>query len=55
MAVSEGEDLECMHGGCLEEFESHQNRLAHSMEEHWNINPKKYPNMTGRGEFTWQE
>lgn len=42
-------ELPCNYDGCDEVLGSHQERLAHSMEEHWeNLNPGDYPNMTGR-------
>jgi len=50
------EDLElvCQYEGCSERFASHEDRTAHSLEEHWGINPEKYPTITGRGRFGWQ-
>lgn len=47
-------ELECMYDGCTEVFPTHEDRTAHSMEEHWDINPEKYPTITGRGRFEWQ-
>lgn len=41
--------LECMYDGCGEEFEDHNSRLIHSMEEHHNINSRKYRHITGQG------
>jgi len=29
-------------------FEEHEERLEHSLREHWDINPKKYPSITGQ-------
>lgn len=29
-------------------FDSHENRVGHSLREHWDINPKKYPHITGQ-------
>lgn len=41
-------ELPCQYDDCGEEFETHEERLEHSMREHTDINPKRYPNMTGR-------
>lgn len=40
-------ELQCMYEGCDEgPFESHAKRTEHSLREHHDINPKKYPNTT---------
>lgn len=43
--------LSCHYEGCTEEFETHKDRLAHSLKEHWNIRPSKYRYLTGRDPF----
>lgn len=40
--------LECQYDDCTEKFETHDERLEHSLAEHTDVNPKKYPNMTGQ-------
>lgn len=40
-------DFSCHYDDCVEEFETSDARLRHSLEDHWDINPKKYPNITG--------
>ena len=42
------DELECQYDGCPEVFETHTERLEHSMNEHTDLNPKKYPKMTGQ-------
>lgn len=40
------DEWNCHHEGCDEVFDEKVERLRHSMREHWDVNPKKYPNMT---------
>jgi hypothetical protein len=55
MFEEDGEDQEeeeiehnyqCMYDDCEEWFEDSNGRLRHSLDEHWNIDPRKYPNIT---------
>lgn len=40
-------ELEC-HYDCDEVFSSHEERIAHSMEKHTDLDPTDYPTITGR-------
>lgn len=42
------DELVCQYDDCQEMFETHEERLRHSMSEHTDLNPKKYPKMTGQ-------
>lgn len=44
-------DFECQYEGCDETFDSHEDRIAHSMEKHTDLIPEDYPSITGRRRF----
>lgn len=51
------QECSCQYDGCDEHFETgedqtaSQKRLAHSLREHWGIDPAKYRTLTGEKYF----
>jgi len=41
-----GPPFECMYG-CGDSFDTHEERLEHSLREHTDVNADKYPKMIG--------
>lgn len=41
------QNYQCMYDDCEEWFEDRKDRIRHSLKVHWDINPKKYPHITG--------
>jgi len=46
--MSDGK-FECMYG-CGDSFDTHTERLEHSLRRHTDVNADKYPNMIGAGD-----